>query len=328
MQSFWRSSGFHHLTRNDHGWLRVTPDWLRGVLARPELAPMETSRQHERRLYERLNENPLISVSEADLALVEDDDTRENFQHFLRFRKSLVDAVTLERYYLQTFRRGPIDIPPVFLDLVAQSIVRGLLDSHESAHDHAFAARAGELFFRRQRIATESGQVLCADAETIQVFADTGGFGSVGRLLAQQGTAMRGMNMDVLSHENAQLYWLADDRYKYLLDLTPQSAGTLALARLLERWVAHFLGVVVRVTPRARIDDTQWRWHAGLDVESTAILNDLYTARDVSAERQARLVNLFSLEIDDQSRVRDDVRGKSIYLALAVNEERVLKMKP
>ena len=85
---------------------------------------------------------------------------------------------------------------------------------------------------------------------------------------------------------------------------------------------------MVRITPRTRIDDTQWRWHAGLDVESTAILNDLYTARDVSAERQARLVYLFSLEIDVQSRVRDDVRGKSIYLALAVNEERVLKMKP
>lgn len=288
---------------------------------------MEESGPHERKVYEKLNADPLLAVAEADLAKVEDGDTRENFRHFLRFRKGLVDAVTLERYYLGTFRRGQIDMPPVFLDLVAQAIVRGLLIGSDDP-DTVYEARAAELFFRRQRVATEGGQVLSADAETIQVFADTGGFGSVGRLLAQQGTPMRGVNMDVLSHENAQLYWLADDRYKYVLDLTPQSIGTQALARLLGRWVKHFLGVNVEISPLAAINDERWRWHLGLDVESTAILNDLYEGNEVAADRQARLVSLFSMKIEDQSRVREDARGKPVYLGLAVNEERVLKMKP
>ena len=33
---------------------------------------------------------------------------------------------------------------------------------------------------RRQRVSTEGGRVLSADAATLQVFADTGGFGSMG----------------------------------------------------------------------------------------------------------------------------------------------------
>ncbi len=28
MQGFWTASGFNTLIKNDHGWLRVTPDYL------------------------------------------------------------------------------------------------------------------------------------------------------------------------------------------------------------------------------------------------------------------------------------------------------------
>jgi hypothetical protein len=45
---------------------------------------------------------------------------------------------------------------------------------------------------------------------------------------------------------------------------------------VLERWVRHFLGVVVRIEPRSRVDDPAWRWHIGLDVDATALLNELY----------------------------------------------------
>ncbi len=163
MQDFWQSSGYAALQRNDHGWLRVTPDYLRLLLARPELAPIAESGAGERALHATLIDDPKRTVAESELARIEDADTIENYRHFLRFRKGLLDAVTLERYYLQLFRSGRIDIPPLFVDLLAHAIVRGLLDSCEDPYE----LRAGEMFFRRQRVSTEEGQVLAADAETI-----------------------------------------------------------------------------------------------------------------------------------------------------------------
>jgi hypothetical protein len=188
--------------------------------------------------------------------------------------------------------------------------------------------RAGEMFFRRQRVSTEGGQVLAADAETIQMFAETGGFGSVGRIFAQQGTPLREMNMDVMLHENAQLYWLRENRYAYLFDLTHGRNGLPALSRLLVKWIAHFNGAAVDIVPLQNVEDPNWRWHVGLDVESTAILNDLYENREVDATRQARLISLFQLNFADRSDMRADVAGKPVYLGLAVTEDNQLKLKP
>jgi hypothetical protein len=237
----------------------------------------------------------------------------------------LTDAVTLERFYLRAFQAGAIDFPPVFIDMAAQAIVRGILGDQDA---DVYAARVGELFFRRQRVSTENGRVLSADAETIQVFAESGGFGSVGRLFAQQGTPMRTMNMDVLSHENAQLYWFSENRYRYVVDLSHASAGLDALAVLIRRWIEHFFGVKVSVTALPKIEDDAWRWHIGLDVESTAILNDLYEGREVEQSRLARLVGLFRVDFLDAADMRTDLQGKPVYLGMAINEEHVLKLKP
>lgn len=324
MQDFWQSSGYQTLQRNDHGWLRVTPEYLQLILARPELAPIAESGAHELALHAQLLENPQQAVTAAELARVEDADTRENYAYFLKFRKGLVDAVTLERYYLQLFRQGTVDIPPLFVDLLAHAIVRGLLEGCEDTYE----LRAGEMFFRRQRVSTEGGQVLVADAETIQMFAETGGFGSVGRMLAQQGTPLREMNMDVMSHENAQLYWLRESRYAYLLDLTHGRNGLPALSRLLAKWIAHFNGATVDIVPLQNVEDPNWRWHVGLDIESTAILNDLYENREVDATRHARLLSLFRLEFADSTDMRADVAGTPVYLGLAMTEDNQLKLKP
>ena len=324
MQDFWQSSGFNTLTQNDHGWLRATPDFFRLILARPELAPIAESGPHERALHAALTDDPLQNVDGTTLSHVEDADTRGNYEHFLGFRKGLLAAVTLERYYLQLFRKGIVDIPPLFVDLLAHAIVRNLLDGC----DDPYELRAGEMFFRRQRISTEGGQILSADAESIQLFAETGGFGSVGRLLAQQGTPLRDMKMDVLSHENAQLYWLRESRHAYLLDLTHGRNGLTALARVLEKWVHHFLRIEVAIRPMQKVEDEAWRWHIGLDVEATAIMNDLYENRDVEADRVARMLSLFRLEFANVADMRADVAGKPVYLGLAMTAENQLKLKP
>ena len=324
MQDFWQSSGYQTLQHNDHGWLRVTPDYLRWLLARPELAPINESGPKERALHASLLNNPQRAVDESELVGVEDADTRENYAHFFALRKALVDAVTLERFYLQLFRRGSITLPPLFVDLAAHAIIRGILDGC----DDPYELRAGEMFFRSQRVSTEGGQVLAADAETIALFAETGGFGSIGRLLSQQGTPLREMNMDVMSHENAQLYFLRESRHNYLLDLTHGRAGEQALARVLARWIVHFFGVHVSVESMGRIDDDAWRWHVGLDAESTAILNDLYEGADVSEARRARLICLFRVDFADAGDMRRDVAGKPVYLGVAITEDNQLKLKP
>ncbi len=324
MQDFWSTSGFKSLAKNDHGWLRVTPDYLRFILQRPELAPIAESGARERALHARLLDDPLSALSAEQLAGIEDADARGNYVYFLRLRKSLLDAVTLERFYLQTFRKGVVDLPPVFLEMAAHAITRGLLDGA----DDPYEVRAGELFFRRQRMSTEGGQVLAADADTIQVFAETGGFGSVGRLIAQQGTPLASVNMDVMSHENAQLYWFRENRYSYLLDMTHGRPGEQALAGLLAKWVKHFFGVNVTIAPVATVSDDAWRWHVGLDAEATAILNDLYEGNDVDDARQKRLISLFKLDFHDAGDMRTDVAGKPVYLGMAITEDNVLKLKP
>ncbi len=324
MQDFWQSSGYQLLQRNDHGWLRATPEYLRLILSRPELAPIAESGAHECALHALLQDDPKRGVTGHEIAQVEDADTRENYAHFLKFRNGLLDAVTLERYYLQLFRKGAVDIPPLFVDLLAHAIVRGLLEGCESPYE----LRAGEMFFRRQRISTEAGQVLAADAEAIQLFAETGGFGGIGRMLANQGTPLREMKMDVMSHENAQLYWLRESRHNYLLDLTHGRDGLAALGRLLAKWVLHFTGAEVSIQPLQDVRDENWRWHVGLDLDSTAILNDLYENRDVDAAREARLISLFNLTFNDPADMRTDVAGKPVYLGLAMSADNQLKLKP
>lgn len=328
MQDFWISSGYNDLKRVTSGparaWLEVTPAWIARLLARPELAPVSESCAAERALHASLAADPLRAVREADLANIRDADARDNYRHFLAFRDGLVAAGTLESWYLRVFRAGRIDLPPLFIDLVCQAILRGILDGCEDVHQ----LRAAEVFYRRQRVSVEQGQVLAGDAESIEYFAETGGFGNLGRLLSQQNTPMRTFQLDVLNHETAQLYWLADERYKYVIDLTQGRDGLFALGTVLEQWVRHFTGIGVRITPQQQVADEAWRWHVGLDVTATALLNDLYEGREVEPERLERLISLFRLEFETPGDMRADVRGKPVYLGLAMTADHVLKLKP
>jgi hypothetical protein len=112
------------------------------------------------------------------------------------------------------------------------------------------------------------------------------------------------------------------------LTMTRSRSGLKALARVLALWVAHFHGALVQIEPEAQVDDPAWRWHLGLDVESTQLLNDLYTGQTVAPERQARLISLFKLRFDDPADMREDVRGKPVYLGLAMALDGSLKLKP
>jgi hypothetical protein len=321
-QDFWAASGFRLLDRSAEG-LRPTAAWLGRFLERDELRPPPEAGERERELHRRLQAEPLAPVPAAAVAAVEDPDARENWAEFLRFRERVLAFPSLEACYRDLFSRPAVDLAPPFIDALAQAIVRAALDGTEDA----WLCRAGELFFRRQRLSTEGGRVLLADAATLEVFNETGGFGSVGRLLRQQ-QALPEVRMDVLSRENAPLYFLRDELFGFVFDVTPGGEGATALARVLERWVARLAGVRVTIEPVARVDDERWRWHVGLDVDSSAILNALYRGEAVPPEDLERLALLFRLHFADAAEAAPVLGGRPVYLGLACRADRTLKLKP
>ncbi len=343
MQNFWPSSGLAQLQRNPRGWLQPTNDYFRLFLARPELAPVPESCLAERALHAALLAAPSRPVTPAELRAMKDGDARESYALFLRFRDGLLAAGTLEAYYLGLFPRqggGHINIPPLFIDLMVEAVVHNLLASS----DDAYALRAGEMLFRAQRISTQDGQVLSGDRDVIDMFKDTGGVGDFGRFLAEAGAPMRSIELQVLRDDNAAGYFQGAHSHRHLLDLTHEvtndlshglvftmtraRSGLKALAGVLQLWVQHFLGVAVTIRPLQKVDDEAWRWHVGLDVEATALLNDLYEGREVSPERTQRLVSLFRLDFADPQEMRADVAGKPVYLGLMMNADGVVRLKP
>ncbi|HET9652209.1 MAG TPA: DUF6352 family protein, partial [Usitatibacter sp.] len=162
----------------------------------------------------------------------------------------------------------------------------------------------------------------------LELYDATGGFGEVGRLLRRQDTAMPAVKMDVLNAENAPFYFLRDELYGFVLDLTPGDRGAKALAEVMERWLAHLAGIDVAIEPVGSIHDQRWRWHVGLDVDATAILNALYEGEEVPAAQLERVAALFRLRFRDDGDALADMAGKPVWLALACRPDRTLRMKP
>lgn len=340
MSDFWPDCGYTLLQQDDRGGLRPTADWWRMLLQRAELLPVAESCATERALHRSLLDQPLQAVTDAALAALADADVRDNYRAWLDLRAAVQAAETLQACYAGQFRRGRVTLAPVFLDLMAQAVLRHLLDTDADA----FEARAAEMLFRPQRVTLQEGRVLAADRETLERLQSDGGFGSLGRLLAQAQTPLRRADLAVLGADNQAEYWQDAGRYRFVLDLThslPKTlahglsvpltrshSGLTALARVLQRWVEHLLGVRVRITPLARIDEPNWVWHLGLDAESSRLLDALYQGATPDAAALERLLGLFSLNFEDASQVLPTVAGRPVYLGLAMTEDRLLRIKP
>jgi hypothetical protein len=190
-------------------------------------------------------------------------------------------------------------------------------------------ARVAEMLFRTQKIAmTEDGAIMSADQTTVELFATTAGFGSLGELLAQNRTPARTVDLDVLDAENAAEYWGRDERRDFSLSLNRGQPALDALTRVLEKWIRHFLLVTVKISQERAIDDEHWVWHVGLDAEASGLLNDLYNRADIDDERMRRLLCLFRLEFANPADMRPAIKGRPVYLAMAMDSEQRLKLKP
>jgi hypothetical protein len=325
MPDFWPSCGYRLLAVTPTARLLLSDEFLRDSLLRPELAPVAESSASESALHERLLAEPRRAVSDPEIVAIADPDARDNYRIWLRFRDRLLAAPDLESAYAGLFHGEGVDVPPLFVHQLTQVVLRHILGEFADP----FEARAAEMLFRPQRVSVlPDGAVMAADLHTVEMYATTGGFGNLGELLAQQRTPTRTIDLDVLSEDNAAEYWGRDERFDFAVSLNRGGRALDALCRVLERWIAHFLAVDVSIRPQRKIDDARWVWHVGLDAEASALLNDLYNRVEVGDERMERLLCLFELTFADAGDVRPALAGRPVYLAMAVDRENRLKLKP
>jgi hypothetical protein len=324
MPDFWASCGYRLLKAGPDGRLLLTDDFLRATLLRPELAPVPESDPAELELHEKLIAAPRAAVADDERAAIADADARENYGIWLRFRDRVAAAPTIEAAYIALFREG-VDVPPLFVHQLTQILLRHIL----GARADAIEARAAEMLFRPQKIAvTPDGAVMAADAETVELYASTGGFGSLGELLQKNRTPLRTVDLDTLDTGNKESYWDRDERHDVAISLNRGQAALDALCRVLEKWIAHMVGVTVSIRPQREIDDKRWVWHVGLDAEASSLLNDLYNRADVDDARMGRLLCLFQLEFAQPGDMRPTIAGRPVYLAMAMDADGRLRLKP
>ncbi len=320
---FWPSCGYQLLQVNADGHLVVTDDFLRALLERPELAPIEESCPAERQLHARLLAEPRQSVDEVSLGGLADADTAENYRVWLRFRERLLALPTLEASYLALFKG--VDVPPLLVDQLTQVLLRHIL-GNEASPMHA---RVAEMLFRTQTVSVnEDGAVMAADLATVERLAVRTGFGDLGKFLREGGVSLRTVDLDVLGADNSERYWERAENFDWVISLNTDQPAISALCEVLERWIKHFLGVQVSIKTEREIADDHWVWHVGLDAQASGVLNDLYQGSTVDQERLARMLCLFRLDFIEPTDMLAQVRGKPVYLAMAMDTHRQLKIKP
>jgi hypothetical protein len=317
---FWLTSGFHLLARDASGRLVVTDDFLRAYLDRPEMQPVAESGVAERDLHRALMRSPRMPVTAEQVAAVEDADARENYRVLLGFRDGLLAQSTIESFYLSLFRAAAVMLPPLFVDQLVHVILRNVLDGCADP----VRPRAAELLFRRQKVELDDGAIMLADEEIIEMRAAAG---APGLPLTGAASPAR-VELDVLGEANAAGYWARSDRFDMVIDMSFGRPGLDALCRVLEAWVEHFLSTAVTIVPVQSISDERWAWHVGLDGEATAILNNLYDGRAVDEERLRRVLSLFRLEFREPAVMLPRIAGRPVYLAMAMDEDGALRLKP
>ena len=319
MSDFWISSGHHLLDRGREGGLHVTDEFLKLYLARPELLPPPDACAVEKTLHASLLGDPRLPVSASDIASIDDPDARENWRLLIGFRDHLLRHQTLEAAFSALVRDGVGNIPPLFLNQLVHVILRNALDGVQDP----LLLRAAELFYRTQRVTLHEGSLLVADEETVGGDSP----GPVTPLVSMLGIPPEA-DIDIINNDNAASYWERSDRFDMALDLTAGREGLDALAKVMQRWIAHVIGVDVNIEPLKGLRDVSLTWYVGLDADATAIGDMLWRGEDIDDATMGRVLGLFRLTFRDPLVMLDKVRGEQVYLILAMTPDKTIRMKP
>ena len=315
INDFWLTSGWHLLDKDKSGCLVPTEDFMRAYFYRPEVAPIEESCEAEIELHKKLVEAPFIKVEKRDLDLIKDKDVVFNYEVILKFREFLSNYATLEAAYLAISRGQSINFPPLFVDQLVQIILRNILNENS----FALQVRASELFFRTQVVTIAEDEIMVADEAVVQLQAEQ-------KNIDTNKPNQLEVDIDILRESSADNYWERSDKFDTSIDLAYTKPGLDALARVIEKWIFHFLSIEVSVQPMQKIEDDKWSWHLGLDSDATSILNDLYDGADVSEDRLKQILCLFQLEAKDG--FKESMQGKPVYVGLAMGQKSIIKFKP
>jgi hypothetical protein len=315
INDFWLTSGWHLLDKDKSGCLVPTEDFMRAYFYRPEVAPIEESCEAEIELHKKLVEAPFIKVEKRDLDLIKDKDVVFNYEVILKFREFLSNYATLEAAYLAISRGQSINFPPLFVDQLVQIILRNILNENS----FALQVRASELFFRTQVVTIAEDEIMVADEAVVQLQAEQ-------KNIDTNKPNQLEVDIDILRESSADNYWERSDKFDTSIDLAYTKPGLDALARVIEKWIFHFLSIEVSVQPMQKIEDDKWSWHLGLDSDATSILNDLYEGADVSEDRLKQILCLFKLEAKDG--FKEPMLGKPVYVGLAMGQKSIIKFKP
>ena len=325
MTNYWANSAYSTLKISPDHQLLVTDDFLRTYMDRPELQLVPESCAAERSLHQRLTESPQSEVLDAEIAAMADEDIRENYRVWLRYRARLMAASSLESFYMSLFKGGGVDVPPLFVAQLAQIFIRHILGDGA----HPLEARMGELFFRTQKISViEDGIVMGADEEIVARNAQASDTGNIMDLLKGKSMTMRSADLDVLHEDNADTYWDRNEDFDLAVQLNFGHEPINYFCRVLEKWIKHFLGISARITPMQQITDPKWSWHVGLDAAATGILNKLYNKELVEADELQKVICLFRLDFIDEAAIAKAQAGKPVYMAIAMNDQQQLRLKP
>ena len=325
MSNYWPNSAYQTLLTSPDGQLLVTDDFLRTYLQRPELSLVPESCAAEQALHQRLTENPRIEITEQEIGAMADEDIQENYRVWLRYRTRLLAASSLEGFYMSLFKGDGVDVPPLFVMQLAQIFVRHILGDDT----HPLEVRMGEIFFRTQKITVlEDSIVMAADEEVVARNAQAGETGNIMDLLKGKSMLTKSADLDVLYEDNAAEYWTRNEDFDFAVQLNFGHEPINHFCRVLEKWIKHFLGVAVRITPMQQISDPKWSWHVGLDAAATEILNKLYNKELLEADELEKVICLFRLDFIDETAVTKVQQGKPVYLAIAMNDQQQLKLKP
>ncbi len=318
-KDFWLSSGHILLDVTQKGRLALTDAFLKAYLARPELMPPPEACAAERALHKKLMTAPAAAVYPAEIAAIGDADARENWVVMLSFREILLNSETIEEAYLALASGGAGQTPPLFLSQLVHAIARQAFTGCPDPR----VLRAGELLFRAQRVTVHDGGIMLADDEVLEQ-----------RRLRIASTPLLQMfagetaHMDVLNAVNAESYWSRSDRFDTILEFGALDGGRSSFAEALSLWIRHLFGFTAKIEPIARIDDLNVRWLLGLDAEATALGNAIWRGEALKPEDTARLVAFFRIAPDSQLPFREDVLGHPVYLLLAMDKDRIIRVKP
>ena len=269
--------------------------------------------------------DPLRPVEPARLAALADPEAADNYRVVLAYRDVLVRAGTIEGAYLRLMRQAHVAIPPVFIDQMVHLILRNVLADCTDP----MRLRAAELFFREQSASTDDGRLMLADEEIVEMHARAGSETGLGQLLAETGTPLKSVALDVLDEDNKAhlLGALGPLRHRHRFPLRAAGARRLrARRRKLAQAPAEDSRRGSSRAPASRIPTG-----AGTSASTarrTRILNALYEGKTLPLEDMARIVGLFRMRIRDERLVLERVRGKPVYLGLAMDAGKRVKMKP